>query len=83
MMKVIVLFLIIVMWNEKRFGREMVQNEPFVKNLTNFSRNTTPCYIYYIIYTYCHTKKRFFAKCTKRLKFFVQKVKDLKKQKNF
>lgn len=29
---------------EKRFGRGMCENKPIVKNLTNFSRNTSPLY---------------------------------------
>lgn len=53
-------FLSIVMWDEKRFGREMFQNEPIVKNLTSFSRNTTPyVYILYYIYLLSHEKSGF------------------------
>ena len=83
MVKVMVLFLSIVMWNEKRFGREMVQNEPLVKNLTIFSRNTIPLYdiiLYYIIYL-CTHKKAICAKCTKSASDFVQNTKNLKKSK--
>ena len=66
------------MGSEIRFGREMLQNKPLVKNLTIFSRNTIPLYdiiLYYIIYLCTHEKSdlckmykngsRFCAKCKK------------------
>lgn len=83
MVKVIVLFLNIVMWGEKRFGREMFQDEPIVKNLTSFSRNTTPL-IYIILYIYLLShEKTVFRKMYKKTKIFCAKSQRFKKTKKF
>ena len=72
------------MWDEKRFGREMFQNEPFVKNLTKYSRNTTPYYIYYIIlyiFLLSHEKSGFVKNVQKTKKNSCKTSKILKSQK--
>ena len=61
-------FFITVIEIEKIFGRGKCENKPFVKNLTKYSRNTTPYYIYYIIYIPIVAHKKAVKKFLKKLK---------------
>ena len=72
------------MWNEKRFGREMFQNEPLVKNLTNFFRNTTPLLYIILYYIYLLSHKKVVLckmyKKTKKFCAFFTKIKNFAKK---